>query len=585
MVQMLESKCVREKIGNHLFGWANQMGTRLAEARDSSKTRGLTRIEATIYCGQSVPSTETLCSYVKNVTNQIKPQLVYSTPFFETWRCYCENLFHSLIIVDKSLDRAFVVYSFNEMTEKISGHVFKNWSKNQKWILANLTLNGVLPIDCISFEPTVTEEQLSACAYFKLEGKRFFKYTKGYGTDFKMRLVHTNALYTIATAKTTLVHTGSSGTDYVKCYTDGSEKRLENSGLIACETCVPFLSYSSANKNSAVDIQFSDSIAIEVRFSWDSRTTNFKRKIVIQEKLLQIKKQKNELSTQLSNWVAEKEHLNVLKNAYKKSNHVALSTLVGERLEILAIREIPSKLFGTKFSLILKTKDGKYINCDANKYIEDQINQQLSRVTKQEIKIGPSNYFSLHNKPMGILTITKEVTWLQMKHRQIICNVDLFNIIERHTMERSPTAEEQNIPTTSRDVSSNQYIRMEGQAAIANIETKTFTSERYDSDQNDISDPELSTFDCLLAYKDLPSLATKAVGAKFVIVAKSLKPHRGNSKLVVKLSDGFYYQAGKDLEQKDEIGSISIPQNFVIRQAKIDLATRKREAVCILVSQ
>ena len=58
----------------------------------------------------------------------------------------------------------------------------------------------------------------------------------------------------------------------------GLKKRLENSGLIACEACVPFLPYSSTNKNSAVDIQFSDSIAMEDRFSRDSRTSNFQKK-------------------------------------------------------------------------------------------------------------------------------------------------------------------------------------------------------------------------------------------------------------------------------------------------------------------
>ena len=233
---------------------------------------------------------------LSNVTNQIKPQLIYSTLFFETWCSYCENLFHSLIVVDKCLDRAFVLYSFNEMTEKISGHVFQNWSKNQKWILANLTPNGVLPIDCIRFAPTITGEQLSVCIYFKIEGNRLFKYTKGYGTDFKMRLVHTNTLYTIATAKNNVGSYRIFKQWLRKMLHRGVWKRLENSGLIAWETCVPFLSYSSANKNSVVDIHFSESIAIKVRFTWDSRTSNFKRKIIIQKKLLQIKKtKKNEL--------------------------------------------------------------------------------------------------------------------------------------------------------------------------------------------------------------------------------------------------------------------------------------------------
>ena len=50
MVQMLESKSVRETVGQQL----ERLG--LSNARDLAKDRGLTRAEGTFYCKDTVPS-------------------------------------------------------------------------------------------------------------------------------------------------------------------------------------------------------------------------------------------------------------------------------------------------------------------------------------------------------------------------------------------------------------------------------------------------------------------------------------------------------------------------------------------------
>ena len=42
MVQMLETKSVRSSVGSHWKDWVCQTNTRLAEARDKAKDRGLT---------------------------------------------------------------------------------------------------------------------------------------------------------------------------------------------------------------------------------------------------------------------------------------------------------------------------------------------------------------------------------------------------------------------------------------------------------------------------------------------------------------------------------------------------------------
>ena len=50
MIQMLESKSVRETVGQHWKDWVCQKSTRLAKARHLAKDRGLIRAEVTFYC-------------------------------------------------------------------------------------------------------------------------------------------------------------------------------------------------------------------------------------------------------------------------------------------------------------------------------------------------------------------------------------------------------------------------------------------------------------------------------------------------------------------------------------------------------
>ena len=55
MVPMLESKSVRENVGQHWKDWVCQKDTRLANTRDLTKDHGLTRAEVTFYCKDTVP--------------------------------------------------------------------------------------------------------------------------------------------------------------------------------------------------------------------------------------------------------------------------------------------------------------------------------------------------------------------------------------------------------------------------------------------------------------------------------------------------------------------------------------------------
>ena len=82
MVQMQESKSVRETVGQHWKDWVCQKDTRLANARDLAKDRGLTQAEVTFYCKDRVPSDNLMEDTLLRITEYVSPTLVlYSTQF------------------------------------------------------------------------------------------------------------------------------------------------------------------------------------------------------------------------------------------------------------------------------------------------------------------------------------------------------------------------------------------------------------------------------------------------------------------------------------------------------------------------
>ena len=146
---MLENKSVRETVGQHWKDWVCQKDTQLANARDLAKDRGLTRAEVTFYCKVTVPSDNFMEDALQRVTEYVPSTLVYSTPFADTWKAYCDTMLHSLVVVDRIRDVGLIVYTYSEMTKNISGQFVEHWSEKEQWCLSNLTLSAKLPIDII----------------------------------------------------------------------------------------------------------------------------------------------------------------------------------------------------------------------------------------------------------------------------------------------------------------------------------------------------------------------------------------------------------------------------------------------------
>merc|ERR1712215_571618 len=81
MVQMLESKSVRSHVGSHWKDWVCQKGTRLADARDKAKERGITRAEATFYVQDEIPDDCFIDDVLDRIVKYIPKDLVYSTNY------------------------------------------------------------------------------------------------------------------------------------------------------------------------------------------------------------------------------------------------------------------------------------------------------------------------------------------------------------------------------------------------------------------------------------------------------------------------------------------------------------------------
>ena len=147
MVQILECKSACSGGACRWKEWVCQEGTRLANARDKTNRRGLTRAEVIFYIDKGIPTDIYIEDALYSIVKHIPATLVYSTPFANVWQTYCNTFHPSLVCVDLRSNAGLIIYSYNEITGKISGETYKNWSERERWCLEKLTLNGNLPVD------------------------------------------------------------------------------------------------------------------------------------------------------------------------------------------------------------------------------------------------------------------------------------------------------------------------------------------------------------------------------------------------------------------------------------------------------
>ena len=131
---------------------------------------------------------------LKRMVQYVDASLVYTTPYACVWNAYCDSLVHSLVVVDRTHDEALIVYSYNELTQNISGQCISKWSEREMWSLANLTLNGNLPIDLI--EILLISKTGKGNDRFQLSGARYSKVLPDGKNNFTTRFVSHNGVFT-----------------------------------------------------------------------------------------------------------------------------------------------------------------------------------------------------------------------------------------------------------------------------------------------------------------------------------------------------------------------------------------------------
>ena len=150
-VNNFEKRKLSAGIGSNLGTWIGLMYDRVARSRDQTVETGYTRVESTIYADRpAIPielahlviprTTEAVDALLHEVVGSIPASQVLHTPHSLLWSNYVRNLKHSLVVVDSRYDRAFVVFTTNEVTNTVACVDVTTWHKNCKYVLQRLAL-------------------------------------------------------------------------------------------------------------------------------------------------------------------------------------------------------------------------------------------------------------------------------------------------------------------------------------------------------------------------------------------------------------------------------------------------------------
>ena len=327
MVQMLECKAVRQSIGCHWMDWVCQVDTRLANARDEARDRGLPRTEVTFYCNNNIPEDQFMKDSLLRIINYVDKNLVYSTPYEKTWTAYCNSFLHSLVVVDRKRDVALLVYSYNELTKNISGQTIHDWSKREKWSLSNLTLSERLPIDLIEICETVKtlklvqrkrQKKYVKDVIIELFGGRYFKIHNDDTKQFTTRLVSARGVY---------------------CFNEGNglenTELVNKAGFVDHPNCKPFLANVQANYKSKVDVEFRfvDELNLQNLQVKESTNTSF---FLDEEQQNKIEQVRQEIEEELKK---KREEMALLEEYNRIYPHMALKDLPKGNYKVMSIRK------------------------------------------------------------------------------------------------------------------------------------------------------------------------------------------------------------------------------------------------------
>ena len=488
---------------------------------------------------------------LKRITQYVSPSLVYSTPFAETWRVYCDAMLHSLVVIDRTRDVSLIVYTYNEMTKNISGQFVEYWSEKERWCLGNLTLGSKLPLDVIEIcdrSKTISKTGTTKTKdiYVDISDTRFFKNRTDGNADFTTRLVSKGGVYS---------------------WYEGSKEDnaflLEKAGFVPHERCTPYLAHVKANPNCKVDMELFrvDILDVKIPESSGSRkggAVKSERKQQWEKVAREIANDIRESRKPFEDAIAEKQNkLQLLDNyssAFSNNKIIHLKNLPLGSYNVMAMRETQTQ-FGEKYIMLVAIDlNGTLGLCYSNKQIERHMRENLTKEQKEKIRDPKRNYLTLFGKPLAVLNITG---WGRTPQRNVIvyCNLTLAAEMEKDSIK-----------------SLREQITREIQEEKSKMASADLTMP--------VESPPVLTREEIVPYKHMRNLAELPLGSTHTVTAIGYIKHYGQQKLVVKLGDGMLYQAGENLErQKEQLTEMC---KIVISKTKLS-QTRKKFAVCKIV--
>lgn len=532
MVQMLECKAVRESIGCHWRDWVIQDDTRLATARDKASDRGLTRAEVTFYCPDGkVPSDQFLENTLLDITSYVDAQLVYSTPYHATWKAYCETFVHSLVVQDEIRDTAVLVYSYNELTRNISGQLIENWKEKADWCCAMLTLNGNLPLDIISAKEYKNEGDCMV----EISGDRYLKIKDDKTTNsFTTRIVSRNGIY---------------------CYSKGSKESnallLEKAGITEQPTCIPCLSHVKGNKNSKTYTELRKIDTLKVKIECPKQKGPAKNDNLSKEEARKFQDIVQPIQIELK---ATKEKLERAKNISAKFTGVELVKLIElkhhHKYPVLALKEFTGQ-YAPTYKLFLDNGDD-IVHCFANSYIRTVIDATLTQELKDKLREGKRDFLTLHDKPLAELVVTGFGRDFK-SHKVVLCNL------------------------TFHPFDDDACLSIVQEKAQKEIEQKSLEIKTVRANIGHTKPLELILEEHLPLYKDMLNLTALEIGSSHVLTGMGHKMHYGRNRLVLRLADGRFYQAGDYLES--QIENLFAGTRILITGSRLN-SSRQKYAIC-----
>lgn len=517
MVQMLECKSVRSNVGAHWKDWVCQKGTRLAKARDHAKDRGLTRAEVTFYIQQDIPDEGIIDSVLERIVKYIPKEIVYSTSYADTWKAYCNTFKHSLVCIDRSKDIGICVYSYNQETGNIGGHVVENWHEKEKWCLDKLTLNGNLPLDIIEVkevkEVAEVYENDKKDVVLEVFGNRYYKINKDKSTIFTTRLVSKGGIFSYST----------------ESFKGENTKLLENAGFLEHENCIPYLSKSKGGLSNKADAELIKIEGLEVHLQFRKENKKVKEEKFKQKREEEFKKIEEKTKPLFLELNAQKETLNRIK-AWKARFSGVKTTPLAELKQgkyiVLAVKKAKT-CYGKQYKLLIKREDALTIVW-SNKAIKDKL-QEAEDAKALDVD---GDFLYISKEDIGHLNITGQGNTFNGQ-RIVYCKL---------TINRKEDEKEEEIKVVEEDINTLKIPR-----------------------------------ENLLPYTEYPNLTTLPLGSVHNVDGWGVIKHFGRDRLIISL-EGKHYQAGESLEEN--INQLKTLCMIKIEKIGIKRSSRQKYAIC-----